>query len=284
MRFTAVASVGFIEPASCGASAASPVPRGRERERRPVRPHNRYFPKSLDFSPSCSRPPSHSGYDKIEERISLCLRAEMAQHLAHGAGLARSPDGAHSLYSRLPPKPQSESHRRTGPAAATRNLRPYATGSLGSRRSIAPSGSRCSGSGLDRKEVLVIVKPDTVVRWHHKGFRLYWRWISKRGPGRPRVSKEVQALIRRFAVENGWGARKVHAELEKLGFTLSLATVSRYLPRRPPDRGQRRRWMTFLQNQCVQPKAGAFSGSQSRQGKSQEPCSLSRGQEGNQVF
>ena len=96
------------------------------------------------------------------------------------------------------------------------------------------------------KEVLVIVKPDTVVRWHRKGFRLYWRWISKRGPGRPRVSKEVQALIRRFALENGWGARKVHAELEKLGFTVSLATVSRYLPRWPPDQRQRR--MTFFQN------------------------------------
>ncbi len=42
------------------------------------------------------------------------------------------------------------------------------------------------------KEILVIVQPDTVVRWHRKGFRLYWRWISKRGPGRPQISKEVQ--------------------------------------------------------------------------------------------
>ncbi len=67
------------------------------------------------------------------------------------------------------------------------------------------------------KEVLVIVKPETVVRWHRNGFRLYWRAISQRGPGRPRISQEVQALIRRFALENGWGARKVHAELEKLG-------------------------------------------------------------------
>ena len=98
------------------------------------------------------------------------------------------------------------------------------------------------------KEVLVIVKPDTVVRWHRNGFRLYWRWISKRGPGRPRVSKEVQALIRRFALENGWGARKVHAELAKLGFTVGLATVSRNMPKRPPSQGERQRWMTFLQN------------------------------------
>ena len=98
------------------------------------------------------------------------------------------------------------------------------------------------------KEALVIVKPDTIVRWHRKGFRLYWRAISKRGPGRPPISEEVRELIRRFALENGWGARKVHAELEKLGFTVGLATVSRYLPKKPPSHGQRQRWMTFLRN------------------------------------
>ncbi len=59
------------------------------------------------------------------------------------------------------------------------------------------------------KENLVIVQPDTVIRWHRKGFRLYWRSISKRGPGRPPIPVEVQALIRRFANENGWRARKV---------------------------------------------------------------------------
>jgi transposase InsO family protein len=58
----------------------------------------------------------------------------------------------------------------------------------------------------------------------------------------------VQALIRRLAGENGWRARKIQAELEKLGFTVSLATVSRYLPKREPDDGQRQRWMTFLRN------------------------------------
>jgi putative transposase len=49
------------------------------------------------------------------------------------------------------------------------------------------------------KDTLVIVKPDTVVRWHRKGFRLYWRSISKRGPGRPPISEELKALIRRLA-------------------------------------------------------------------------------------
>jgi len=98
------------------------------------------------------------------------------------------------------------------------------------------------------KENLVIVQPDTVVRWHRKGFRLYWRSISKRGPGRPPISPEIQALIRRFANENSWRARKVQAELEKLGFSVSLATVSRYLPKRNPDHDQRQRWKTFLRN------------------------------------
>ena len=82
------------------------------------------------------------------------------------------------------------------------------------------------------REVLVIVKPETVIRWHRKGFRLYWRTLSRRGPGRPRVPQELRELIRRFAFENGWGARKIQGELSKLGFTISLATVSRYLPKR----------------------------------------------------
>jgi hypothetical protein len=87
------------------------------------------------------------------------------------------------------------------------------------------------------RDTLVIVKPDTVIRWHRKGFRLYWRSISKRGPGRPPVSEEVQALIRRLARENRWGARKIQAELERLGFTVGRATVSRYLPKRSASDG-----------------------------------------------
>ena len=98
------------------------------------------------------------------------------------------------------------------------------------------------------KEVLVIVQPDTVVRWHRKGFRLYWRCISRPGARRPPIPVEVQALIRQFANENDWRARKVQAELEKLGFSVSLATVSRYLPKRNPDQDRRQRWKTFLRN------------------------------------
>jgi transposase InsO family protein len=78
--------------------------------------------------------------------------------------------------------------------------------------------------------------------------RLDWRALSRRGPGRPRVPQEVRELIRRLALENGWGARKIQVELSKLGFAVGLATVPRYLPRRPPDPGHRQRWMRFLRN------------------------------------
>jgi putative transposase len=63
-------------------------------------------------------------------------------------------------------------------------------------------------------DVLLIVKPETVVRWHRVGFRLYWRWRSRHRGGRPRVSEEIRLLIRRLAAENaGWGAPRIHGEL-----------------------------------------------------------------------
>src|SRR5271157_90978 len=97
------------------------------------------------------------------------------------------------------------------------------------------------------KEVLVIVKPDTVVRWHRKGFRLYCRWISKRGPGRPRISAELQKLIHRFAAENGWGARKIHAELE--AWLHGRPCHGLAIPPKATPVGQRpQSWQTFLRN------------------------------------
>jgi hypothetical protein len=98
------------------------------------------------------------------------------------------------------------------------------------------------------RELLVVVQPETVVRWHRKGFRLYWRFRSRRRPGRPRIPKEVRELIRRMALENPWGARKIHAELAKLGIEVSLATISRYIPKRPLDPVRRQNWLTFLRN------------------------------------
>ncbi len=59
---------------------------------------------------------------------------------------------------------------------------------------------------------LIIVKPETVIRWHRAGFRTYWRWKSRRA-GRPRSDREIRELIRRIAAQNSWGAPRIHAEL-----------------------------------------------------------------------
>jgi transposase InsO family protein len=98
------------------------------------------------------------------------------------------------------------------------------------------------------KDHLVVVRPETVVRWHRDGFRRYWRSISAPGPGRPPISKETRTLIIRMATENCWRARKIQAELSKLGIRVSLATISRYLPKKERDPTQQQRWMTFIRN------------------------------------
>jgi transposase InsO family protein len=99
------------------------------------------------------------------------------------------------------------------------------------------------------KDVLVIVKPETVVGWHRAGFRLYWRWRSRPRGGRPRITDEIRVLIRRLAQENpDWGAPKIHGELQKLGFIVTERTVARYL-RRIHKRGDPgKRWLAFLRN------------------------------------
>ncbi len=96
---------------------------------------------------------------------------------------------------------------------------------------------------------LVIVNPDTVAKWNRDRFRRYWAKISQQqqGPGRPRVDAEIRRLIRTMA-RDGWGAPRIHGELIKLGFVVSEITVSRYMPRRPADPGQLKRWIAFLRN------------------------------------
>jgi transposase InsO family protein len=98
------------------------------------------------------------------------------------------------------------------------------------------------------RSALVVVRPETVIRWHRKAFRGYWRWISKPGPGRPPIPEETKALIDRMATENGWRARKIQAELSKLGIRLGLTTISRYLPKVDAGGNPHQRWMTFLRN------------------------------------
>jgi len=99
-------------------------------------------------------------------------------------------------------------------------------------------------------DVLVIVKPATVIAWHRAGFRLYWRWRSRRRGGRPRVNEEIRSLIRQMRSENlNWGAPKIHGELLKLGVEVSERTVARYLRRLRPSRGDHSQsWLAFLAN------------------------------------
>lgn len=100
-------------------------------------------------------------------------------------------------------------------------------------------------------EVLVFVKPETVLRWHRAEFRRYWTWLSRRRrrPGRPPTNRRIRDLIRRMATENPtWAAPRIHGELRMLGFEISERTVSRYLPRRPPRPDAIHRWLVFLRN------------------------------------
>jgi hypothetical protein len=100
------------------------------------------------------------------------------------------------------------------------------------------------------KAALVIIQPDTVVRWHREGFRKFWTWKSRRRfIGRPSTKAEIRRLVRRMAVENPtWGGPRIHGELLMLGFDVSERTISRMMPRRPSDPEARQRWRNFLHN------------------------------------
>jgi transposase InsO family protein len=102
------------------------------------------------------------------------------------------------------------------------------------------------------RQALAIVQPETFLRWHRQGFRLFWRWTST--PGRPPIPADLQALIHRMARENpSWGEERLANELLlKLGLRVSPRTIRKYLPPRlHPGRGKRvttQRWRTFVRN------------------------------------
>ncbi len=105
---------------------------------------------------------------------------------------------------------------------------------------------------------LRLVKPETVIGWHRRGWRLWWRWKSRpKEIGRPRVPWEVIELIRRISRENPtWGAPRIHGELMMLGHYVSEATVARYMVKR---RGRpTQNWKTFLQNHLPETAAIDF--------------------------
>src|SRR5438445_1580261 len=96
-------------------------------------------------------------------------------------------------------------------------------------------------------QVLTIIRPETLVRWHKAGFRCYWRWKSRPLGGRPQIGADLRALIRRMSVENAlWGAPRIQGELLKLGFEVAQSSAAKYMVKRrgPPSQG----WRTFLRN------------------------------------
>ena len=95
---------------------------------------------------------------------------------------------------------------------------------------------------------MFIVKPDIVIKWHRKAFRIYWQWKSKPKNGRAKINKEIIDLIKQMSNENpGWGAPRIHGELKKLGFDVSESTVQRYMPK-VGKRTTGQSWKTFLKN------------------------------------
>jgi hypothetical protein len=96
-----------------------------------------------------------------------------------------------------------------------------------------------------------IVRPKTVIRWHRRGFRAYWRWKSRPGVGRPPIHRELRDLIRQVSMANPlWGAPRIHGELLMLGIEVAQSTVAKYMvprSRRPPSQS----WKSFLRNHAA---------------------------------
>jgi putative transposase len=95
---------------------------------------------------------------------------------------------------------------------------------------------------------LLIVRPETVLRWHRKGWRLYWTWRSRGRIGRPRLPAEVKDLIAQISRDNRlWGTERIRGELLKLGLVVSNRSIRRYRWRKPRPEGSQA-WRTFLRN------------------------------------
>jgi putative transposase len=99
------------------------------------------------------------------------------------------------------------------------------------------------------RQALLIVQPETLLRWHRAGFRALWRRKSRPGPGRPPLPPETIALIRQLAAENPlWGAERIRGELGKLGIGVAKRTIQTYLRAAPAPRPRGQAWATFLRN------------------------------------
>src|SRR5215467_14529931 len=103
------------------------------------------------------------------------------------------------------------------------------------------------------KQALFIVRPETLLRWHHQGFRLYWKYKSRAASSKPRIAEEIVALIEEMATQNRlWGAERIRGELLKLGIRVCKRTIQKYMRhvRTTQPRGQN--WATFLRTHADQ--------------------------------
>ncbi len=98
------------------------------------------------------------------------------------------------------------------------------------------------------KSALLIVKPETVIKWHRKGFKLFWKWKAK--PGRPKIPKIHINFIRKISYENPlWGADRIAGELKmKFGILHSPSTIQKYMIKQHKPRKPTQNWKTFLLN------------------------------------
>src|SRR5262245_59279370 len=96
-------------------------------------------------------------------------------------------------------------------------------------------------------DAVAIVRPETLIRWHRRGFKAFWRWKSRSTGGRPAIPREIRELIREMSRANRlWGAPRIHGELLKLGIEVAQSTVAKYMVKRPRPPGQS--WATFLRD------------------------------------
>src|SRR5271156_6125319 len=96
-----------------------------------------------------------------------------------------------------------------------------------------------------------VVRPETIIRWHRGGFRVYWRWKSRPGAGRPAIDRELRVLIQEMSTANPlWGSPRIHGQLLMLGIEIAQSAVAKYMvPRshRPPSQS----WKTFPRNHAA---------------------------------
>ena len=103
------------------------------------------------------------------------------------------------------------------------------------------------------RQALLIVQPQTLLKWHRAGFKLFWKFKSRAKGRKPKIPEETILLIKRMASENRlWGAERIQGELLKLNIKVSKRTIHKYLPQAKPARSSTQNWSTFLKNHSHQ--------------------------------